>query len=110
MDFETNIRLFAHWANRTFVKATALSALSKLEEEIMEVRADINDNAPKEKVTEEYADCMMCIIHSAAKHGITMSELRIAFEEKFVVNAEADWIENENHTYNRIKKPLTINH
>jgi hypothetical protein len=103
MTFETTMRLFMHWSTKTFAKATAMSSLDKLQDEIEELRLEITFPKTREALIEEYVDCLMCILHSADKSHITVSELVAAFERKFIKNYESQWKENPNHTYSRVK-------
>lgn len=88
------------WAMQIFPEATAISSLRKLEEEIEEIENDINHDV-KDPI--EYADAMMCLFDSAARHGISAAQIRDAFEEKLEINLNRKWKKNPNNTYSHVK-------
>ncbi len=89
------------WSLETFDEATAISSLRKLESEIAEIEADINDGV---KNPEEYADALMCLFDSAGRHGIEVSEIFEAFEKKLEKNKNRIWKKNPDNSYSHVKK------
>lgn len=87
----------------TFKRATSLSALTHLIKEVGEVVHEINVNGSQEKKAEEYADCLGCVLDSAAREGITPLELIRAFAAKIEVNKLREWSKNTDGTYSHIK-------
>ena len=88
------------WAIEIFPKATSISSLRKLEEEILEIEADINAGI---KEPEEYADALMCLFDSAGRHGIPAEEIIRHFAKKFEKNKKRRWQINPDNTYSHIK-------
>jgi hypothetical protein len=89
------------WSLKTFTDATPISSLRKLEEEIKEIEADINNGV---KNPEEYADALMCLFDSAGRHGITVGEITHAFYHKLKKNKSREWVKNPDNTYSHVKK------
>jgi hypothetical protein len=89
------------WALEVFPRATAISSLRKLEEEIKEIEADLHAGTPK---AEEYADAMMCLFDSSGRAGISAVEVMRAYQQKFEKNKSREWVMNEDFTYSHIKK------
>lgn len=108
LDF--NINDFMEWSVTAFEKATHLSSLEKLEDELKELKFEITDGGDEidndNKIIEEYVDVMMCLLHSAAKYGFTSEELRVAFQRELIINKMRKWNLNANNTYShtRIKE------
>lgn len=88
------------WSCGTFPEATAISSLRKLEEEIKEIEADINSGIQN---PEEYADAMMCLLDSAARHGISVIEVLEAFKQKHKKNKKRKWVKNADNSYSHVK-------
>lgn len=92
------------WALKTFPKATAQSSLNKLEEEIKEVRKELELlGVNNGDLHEEYADCLMCLFDSAGRAGITPQEIFYAFKLKLEKNKNRDWKVNVDNTYSHVK-------
>lgn len=88
------------WSLKTFAKATAISSLRKLEEEIKEIEADIMAG---KKNPEEYADALMCLFDSAGRFGISPEMIFSAFRDKLVKNKNRTWFKNPDNTYSHNK-------
>lgn len=100
-DFLELANEFTQFSLKTFKDATAFSSLDKLLDEIKETYQSIlfkDKNLP-----EEYVDCIMCILDSAARAGITPETLLISFKKKLEINKRRTWIKNENNTYSHEK-------
>ncbi len=92
---------FVEFALGTFKKASALSSLKKLSEEIQEVAHEIQHG--HENLVEEYADCFMCLFDSAARMKITPIQIKEAFARKLKINKSRTWIKNPDDTYSHVK-------
>lgn len=90
------------WSMKTFKESTALSSLEKAKEEIRECAVDITTGEIT-AATMEYADILMCVFDSAARFGVTPTEIVDAFEKKLEINKQRTWIKNENNTYSHEK-------
>lgn len=88
---EELIQEFMDFSVLTFTKATRESSLEKLQDEIKEL--------PPFYDLEEYIDCIMCLVHSAAKAGYNSHQLKRAFEAKLIKNKLRKWKLNPNNTY-----------
>lgn len=90
------------WSLKNFPDATKASSLKKLREEIDEVEVcllfpDVSD------ITEEYADCLMCLFDSAGRAGILPEQIFEAFAKKLEINKNRKWKKNPNNTYSHVK-------
>lgn len=94
---------FVAFALQTFAAANPLSSLKKLDEEIKEVAHEINHG--HENLSEEYADCLMCIFDSAARMNIWPDQLKKAFAEKLKINKARSWVKNSDNTYSHLPSP-----
>lgn len=88
----------------TFKFATVGSGVVKLQEEIYELAKAI-DARPRnrDQMAEEYVDCLMCIIDSSTRAGISNADLRRAFAKKLQINKERKWVCNDDLTYTHEK-------
>lgn len=91
---------FVDFSLKTFKKATPLSSLKKLEEEMIEVAHEIQHG--HENLADEYTDCMMCILDSAARIGIQPKDLMSAFATKLEANKNRKWVKNADNTYSHV--------
>jgi type II secretory pathway component PulM len=90
------------WSQRLFTDATAESGLLKMEEEVKEIREDLANGTPNPT---EYADAIMCLMDSAARAGLTATDVMKAYAEKVRVNIhEREWKKNPDNTYSHVKK------
>lgn len=103
LTFESMSASHIAWANSVFPECTSIGALSHLKCEIEEVIHDIASVAPKEKQTEEFADCWGCLSHAAAMAGITVYEILQAWDKKFQVNKKRKWKYNGDGSYSHVK-------
>ena len=88
------------WSLEVFTEATPISSLRKLEGEMKEVEVDLSlGNDP----TEEYVDCLMCLLDSAGRAGITMEQLRDGFAKKLAKNKARTWSKNPDNSYSHVK-------
>lgn len=98
---------YNNWASKQFPNSTSLSSLIGLEREIIEVKEKlfeqevglINDEALKF----EYVDCLMYLIDSARRSGISIEQLFIHFEKKLEINKNRDWKINSDNSYSHVK-------
>ena len=76
------------WSLENFHEATHFSSLEKLREEIKEVEKELMllEKFPEQegtlKLTVEYADCLMCLLDSAGRAGVSVESIIEAFAEK----------------------------
>lgn len=94
------------WSYKTFPDATPVSSLLKLKEEINEVTEQLNAgpfDVDAAKLHDEYADCLMCLLDSAGRAGVTVLQIFEAFADKFERNKKRTWEKNPDNTYSHIK-------
>lgn len=97
------------WSLKNFPEATYFSSLSKLKEEIKEVDKELKylEKFPEQyhldKLTMEYADCLMCLFDSAGRAGVSVEDIVEAFEEKLEINKNRKWKKNPDNTYSHVK-------
>ncbi len=88
------------WSLKIFTEATPLSSLLKAEEEIKEIKENIEKGI---KDAEEYADVIMAVFDSAGRDGITPEEIVWAYYCKLKKNKARKWKKNSDNTYSHIK-------
>ena len=94
------------WQKETFGQSTALSKISHLYEELIELVDDIESNRLSKKL--EFADCFILLFGAASADGMTYSDIVDAIDEKMSINYKRKWGKpNENGVVNHIK---TDNH
>lgn len=91
------------WSLKTFPEATIGSSILKAQEEIHEVLKSFRDGETKEQTAEEYADIVKAIFDSAGRAGITVHDIRNAFEKKLAKNKARTWVKNADNTYSHVK-------
>lgn len=105
--FESVFEEFGSFAVKTFKKATSYSTMEKLKDEAEEVQDELMNykgtQEAREALKKEFADCLLCLVHSAKKAGFTAEELVSAMDQKSKVNQGRKWKLNANNTYSHIK-------
>lgn len=105
MNFEEISIRWQNWSVITFEKATMFSSLDKLITEIDELHKSLITETPHEQLN-EYADCFLCLLHSAAKAGFNPQQIIQAMENKCELNYKRKWVLNEDgNTYSHLKYP-----
>lgn len=110
--FEKVFEDFAEFSKATFVQSTAFSSLEHLKEEVEELSHEVLLNSGRHnqhtqqtpEMLEEYADCVLCIISSATRAGITAEQIVSAMGRKTQINKARKWKLNPNNTYSHIKE------
>jgi NTP pyrophosphatase (non-canonical NTP hydrolase) len=99
------------WSLKNFPDATPKSSIMKLREESKEVLKEISrlEKFPDgdeglADLTEEYADCLMCLFDSAGRAGVSPDEIFEAFAEKLEINKSRVWKKNPDNTYSHVKQ------
>jgi len=94
---EQQFNEIAKWQKETFEQATPLSTLTRLLEEIVELKGElINEKAHPtttnfNRVRMEFADCFILIFGSAAAYGLSFQNICDAIQEKFEINKARKW-------------------
>ena len=102
--FEESMIDFLEFSTSTFKEANQRSSLIKFSDEFGELIEAIEAPIPNRSAQiEEYVDCLMCLIDSAMRGGITPLELKEVFELKTSVNLKRKWIKHPNGTYSHSK-------
>ena len=98
--------MIAHltWTSKTFPKGTSKGALLHAHREIDEVIQDIDNKAPHDQKTAEYADVMFCLVDSAHREGISIEDIVNAGWEKLKKNRQRMWKDNGDGSYSHIKE------
>jgi len=91
------------WSLKTFTEATPISSLRKLEGEIKEVEEELNQPSSYGHLSEEYADCLMCLFDSAGRAGISLEMIFQSFEIKLEKNKKRVWNKNQDNSYSHVK-------
>jgi|SRR5690242_14094795 len=92
---------FTSFALATFAGANCTSSILELIGETKELLGAILKG---DDPTEEYVDCIMCLIDSSARAGISMEDLKKAFLDKLIINKSRKWIKNLDNTYSHVKE------
>lgn len=100
---------YHNWASSKFPNSTAKSSIEGLKREIIELEEEIEFNygdvyMSSKKVEFEYVDCLMYILDSSRRYGISNEILWQAFNEKLEINKNRNWKINEDKSYSHIKK------
>lgn len=101
---------YHEWAEKQFPNSTYKSSIEGLKREVLELESELFDNtrkfdkfATKTSIGLEYVDCIMYLMDSSRRYGITQSELFINFKEKLEINKKRNWKINEDKSYSHIK-------
>jgi NTP pyrophosphatase (non-canonical NTP hydrolase) len=76
------------WQDETFPKANALSKMSHLAKEIIELNKTLVEPSSQMEIEEELADCQHLLFGIASKCGINLYE---ATRQKFEINKKRIW-------------------
>lgn len=101
--FATLIAQHGEWSADTFPKGTAKGALIHARREVEEIMDDMNERRT-EKLPEEFADALFCILDSARRANVSMGEIITAGERKLQVNKLRKWRDNGDGSYSHIKE------
>lgn len=77
------------WQKKTFGKATALSKIFHLAEELDELVSDLQTNSIGKKL--EFADCFILLFGAAASDGMSYEDIIAAIDEKMSINYKRNW-------------------
>lgn len=97
------------WQDETFGKATPMSKLYHLQEELVELMTELSPTFPdetidNEKVMDEYADCFLLLYGSANKFGLDWDQINLAISRKMDKNEKREWGEPDENGVVRHKK------
>lgn len=93
-----------HWQRETFPKATALSMIAHLRQELDELVTAIEMDTA---VPHEFADCFMLLYGAADRAGLRHHNIVAAIDDKMAINRLRKWGEpDENGVVNHIKTAL----
>ena len=81
----------ATWQRNTFGKATALSKVLHLEDEVKELKNDLIDNSNRENVLHEFADNFILLFGAADSYGLSYEEICQAIDSKMKINYKRNW-------------------
>jgi len=91
------------WQRDTFGKATALSKLYHLKEEVEELISDIENG--RDAKWFEFADCFILLFGAAASDGMSYENCCDCIEDKFDILKSREWGEpDENGVVKHVKK------
>ena len=90
------------WQNETFGRASTMSKMHHLLQEIIELVEAIRSNDPNKRL--EFADCFLLLFGAAASDGMSYYEICQAINEKMEINKKRKWGEpDKNGVVNHIK-------
>lgn len=91
------------WQNQTFGKATALSKIEHLKEEVQELSDDLKTDNYLRRL--EFADCFLLLFGAAASDGMTYEDICDCIDEKFNIVKKRKWGKpDENGVVKHIKE------
>ena len=114
-DIHDIVSRYNDWAISSFPKSTPTSSLLGLRREVDETIEAIQllDKHQKEvdgmfdtlfdSVRLEYADCLMYLIDSARRCGLSIDDLFFALDEKLQIKLQRDWKINDDNSYSHVK-------
>lgn len=79
------------WQDETFGKATPISKLHHLEDEIEELMEGFAEMKNSDEIKSEYADCFLLLYGSAAKFGMSYDDINLAISRKMDINEKRKW-------------------
>lgn len=77
------------WQNKTFGKATALSKVEHLKEELKELSEDLQNDSAVRRL--EFADCFILLFGAASSDGMTYEDICACIDEKFSIVQKRKW-------------------
>jgi NTP pyrophosphatase (non-canonical NTP hydrolase) len=86
---EKQFKEITEWQQKTFGKATPLSKISHLAEELQELVDDLVSDNPNRRL--EFADCFFLLFGAASVDGMTYDDICKAIDEKFEINKKRNW-------------------
>lgn len=88
-----------------FPKSSSISSIKHMKTEIKELENELDsDIEDSNKIADEYADCIICLITSAGKHGFDGEEIIASIKRKINANERRKWKDNGDGTYSHIKQ------
>lgn len=120
VDIRDIIKRYNEWSEKQFPDSTAISSLNGLKRECDECINDIDTleiycknynecNTGEDfdylfnNARIEYADCLIYLIDSARRFGLSIDSLFSAMDEKLQINKERNWKINDDKSYSHIK-------
>lgn len=88
--------VITNWQDKTFTKATPLSCVNHLEEEVGELKKSIESGKVDK---EEIADCFMLLMGVCNKSGFSYEDVVTLINEKYVVCITRKWGEVNDKGY-----------
>ena len=74
------------------------------EREIKELRESIENQEPITVIAEEAADVLGCFFDAMQREGISLADIKLAFDKKLEKNKKRTWIFNGDGSYRHVKK------
>lgn len=91
------------WQDETFKKATSLSKMAHLKEEIEELILDLKNNDVNKR--KEFADCFILLFGAAASDGMSHDDICYEIDEKMKTNYARTWGKpNDDGVVNHIRE------
>jgi NTP pyrophosphatase (non-canonical NTP hydrolase) len=81
-------KMITEWQDKIFTKATQLSCVFHLIEEVEELRRDIENGHNSH---EEIADCFLLLFGVCNKAGMKYEDIVKAINEKMIINRTRKW-------------------
>lgn len=92
------------WQDITFGKATAMSKIAHLAEELQELVEAVSKQDPDRRL--EFADCFILLFGAAASDGMSYEQICEAIYDKMKINYKRNWgTPNKLGVINHIREP-----
>lgn len=104
--FEELFKEHQKFCTKQFPDSDAESSLIGLKREVDEAIQElhgINRDYDKDALPFEYSDCIMYLLDSMQRAGISLDVFKLAFEKKMKINLDRKWIKNKDGSYSHIK-------
>ena len=93
------------WQTKTFGKATALSKVKHLKQEVEELEFALDSDDTDVSISEEFADCFILLFGAAHSHGFDLDSISKIIDNKMQINYKRKWGKpDENGVVNHVKE------
>lgn len=106
INFEELFKQHQEFSKKAFPNSTAKSSLIGLKREVDEAIEElhgINRDYDGKALPLEYVDCLMYLIDSIQRAGISLEQIKESFIEKLEINEKRGWTQNADGSYSHIK-------
>ncbi len=81
--------VITNWQQKTFTKATAISATKHLQLEVKELLSDLKTKSKGKRL--EFADCFLLLFGAAKLDGMSYQDIINCIDKKMSINYKRKW-------------------